>query len=492
MRPPVPHLSAHPQSGSTPGLALLWQAALRCALWLAGLGAAVGLVWRWTGSAPDLALALDGAGLALWLCAWPLAEALSGVRARMERHTVSPLALLRGRIVAGAHLWAACLVLALSTSGVLLGYQGGERLLLLETLDPFTIPLLSGWFSLAVLLALGPPAAMLAAVLLLWLKRLLGAWGGLYAWAACALLAHLPLLTAPGIALATRKALSLAPLGLNWQASLPHQPPLAAAPLGLSLGQYANDLLQFFSQTTLDIGRYAYLETQLQRTAIFPGLVLLAALLGWLGYSALPPRNSPWRWQPSWAAAISLLAAGLGQGARTANWLGQPELRFPSPVATVFTAGIAALWLVHAAGYRFDPRRLRLAWADALWTVVAAAGWLALTMPQLASGQTALQDALVLAAAALAIALAGQAVITRVAMLAPAGTGAWLGFAMALALLIPLGTSGSLAAWLLAFTTGAGAGFEPATFAAVLGLLALLALICWPWPLRRKPGPQRV
>ena len=76
-----------------------------------------GLAWRVTGGAPDLALALDGAGLALWLCAWPLSAALIEASARQARHGGPPGWHWRCRVVTALHLWGASVVLALAPPG---------------------------------------------------------------------------------------------------------------------------------------------------------------------------------------------------------------------------------------------------------------------------------------------------------------------------------------------------------------------------------------
>ncbi len=491
MMPPAPRFPASSQTGSAAGLGLIWQTALRCALWLALLSTAIGLAWRLTGAAPDLALALDGAGLALWFTAWPLAGALAQARDRQARHGGSPLLRWRERVATALHLWAAGLVLAPACAGLLLGFDGAARLMLLETLDPYTIPLPVAWFCLAVLFLAGPPAVALATVLLLWLKRALGAWGGLYAWTALALLAHLPLLAGADAALLNWTGLRLTPLGLPLALALPHEPPLRSYPLGLGLGQYAADLLRYFTSSTQVAGRYVYLETLLQRAVAGPGLALLGACLGYLALRRVPQPRLVWRWQAPWAAGLSLLAAGLGQGALTAGWLAQPGLRFPAPLLGVFTAGIAMLWLAQALGYMIDPRRPRPGWLDAAWTLLAAAGWLALTMPQLAAGQAGLVEAAALAGLAALLALLGQALLAQLA-----GGGGWLALALGLTLTVPVGPGGSLCYSLLGWLSSAWTAPSPpvGVFAATAALI-LLTLALWSWPQRQRramPSPPGI
>jgi hypothetical protein len=480
MRPPVPQPGGNTPVGATPGLGLLWRTTWRLWLTLALLGTLTGLGWRLAGSAPDMALALDGAGLALWLCAWPLAQALLTVQARQARHGGKAAVRWRWRLVTALHVWLAAACLALAPAGLLLGYAGRGQLLLLTTQDPYTYQLTTAVVAAGVLWLAGPAALASATALLIALRRGLGGWGGGLAWTTLALLAHLPLLAGLDAALATRTALSLAPLGLPWQLSLPHQPPLAALPLGLGLGQYALDLLRYYQQNTLEAGHYAYLEDLIRHTLACPlgGLALALATL--TGLQALPVRALRWRPGPAWPAAFSLLAVVLCQLARSAQWAARPELRYPAALADVFVSGLAALWLGQAFCCVLGGAKPRLGLAAAGWTVLAGAGWLALTMPQLAAGQSTPREACVLAGLAVLLGLAGQGLVARLAQAHPGALGDGAAYAVALAPALPLAAGGPLSAQLLGLAGLAAANPAQAWLAAlVAGCCFALAAITW-------------
>ena len=427
---------------------------------LAALGLIAGLLWRVDGSPPPIFVVLDAAGIAFWAVALHLAPAYDRLFARQKRHSTlaqqaSLLYLANARHAAGQ-----ALLLAFAPSGVLLAYAGGSLAVIMRTSDPLDFPIpLAALFCASLLFI--PPAILLFSTALLRATRRVAGWAaGTVLWGMVAIAAEMPFIGG--------RSLLRVPT---------------------TLGEFGEWLL---TQWRRDLPENLYLSEMAALTVGLPLLIALLALLVVALAQWLHPREQG-SVDGAWlVASLSTLVVAFRSFMQTALWMNNPGVNGPGRYADLLALGLCtAVTLLAVTGLTHERSQSGIQPLRGMLTLWLAAGaWLVLTLPALRAGQAGHVEILTAFGACLALLTTAAAVVRRGAEFGRrAPWVAWVvaGAVVCIAAIPPAQGKHPLLAQALSFLGQAWREPSQATHAySLLGCIAVVALIAWPWP-RRRP-----
>ena len=472
---------ARPEPVRAPGRREL--AARLAAVWLVLAGALLllGLVWRVTGLAPDLGVALDGCSLALWAAALAIAPAFNNLLVRRVRHGRHGLRWSLRHAGDTAMLWLGAVLVALAPVGLLPAYNSRGLLPYLNAYSS-NIPLPGwAWFT-GVLLLMGPALVLASTALLHLLRRLAGADRGTAVWLLAGLLVHRHLLAGQVVPLEPASGWPpvLSGGGLADPASL-------AWPL--SLGDFARWWALYTAQSHSDsVFLGEYLLVLLRNPAVLTAIALVL-----LNVLPRPHAHSTARLPVGWLAAVGVTGAAVLHCLLVGFlWVSDASLIFPGDWPDYFSLAVTTAWAVWLAVELSRPGRtpwLRL--RDLAWCWLALGAAALLTIPNLAADQLYHADLVPYLGAALVVLTLGLLTINLAARLAGRGRpgqGVALLVLLAVVLVLPFPAGGGvLPPAVQAIGLLARSALDPALRYYAWGGSALaLALCAAAWPRRPR------
>ena len=426
---------------------------------LAALGLIAGLLWRVDGSPPPIFLVLDAAGIAFWAVALHLAPAWEALQARQQRHSALAQQASALHVANARHAAVQAVLLAFAPAGVLLAYAGGSLAVVMRTSDPLDCPMPLAALFCASLLFIPPAIVLFSTALLMAARRIAGWAAGSVLWGAVAIGAGAPFIG-----------------GLN----------LLGVPT--TLGGFAQWML---TQWRRDLPENLYLSEMVALTLGLPLLIALLAMVVLALVQWLHPREQG-SVDGAWvAASLATLAVACRSFAQTSLWMDNPAVPGPGRYTDLLALGLCtAVTLLAVPGLIGERRESGTPALRGMLTLWLAAGaWLVLTLPALLAGQAGHAEMLTALGACVALLTAATAVVQRGAELARrAPWVAWVvaGAVVCVAAIPPAQGRPPLLAMALGFL--AQAWREPTQAMHVyiiLGCIAVVALIAWPWPRRR-------
>lgn len=480
IRPPLHASGGHGGLRLPAEAAALWEILGPPWLMLAAAALCAGLGWRFSGVAtapPDLPALLNWAGFVLWASGPILLRAADAMQAARRRCGVLPAfsLLLPGFVRQASALLVAAAALAIALAGLLCSYRAGGDLLAFRDaeLRLFSITLPGAVF--LVLLVAGGPLALVSAAGFAALRRLLSGQVALGLWAAITL------------------ALAVLLIANGWAGPNPEPAFIRVLP-----GNLLADALRTASEASAEYVYYAelvqgLLNSLLARLACGLGLSLVLAWLtrtGWRGAGAAGP--GPFA-LAAWSAALLPALLVLPQWWREASRPAGPEM---PALEAICAAGVVAGWGAYLLSTAFVPAeaRRRAQAGDWLWLLAPPVLWLLAGMPRVESALLTRTALLAAGASALALWLAGIAVLRLCLALghsrrgglaaAQAATGALLA-----AVALPLWKGESLPALSAAAALAAAEAGDWIGMALVDAALLALAL-CGIWAIERRPRPK--